>query len=363
VAIVETVAGKSSVRFDHPNYGGPVGVTGCDAANALIAASDLVLAVGTRLQDFTTGSWTIFGPKTPIVGINVNRFDAGKRCSIAVVGDAKETLSELSKLVGAYTSESTWTRRIAREVKQYHAYIASIATPKLVTESGLPSYAHVVGAVAAQAKPGDYALAAAGGFPGEVNNGWRSLGIATFDCEYGFSCMGYEISGGWGAAMARKQLQANGDTYVFVGDGSYLMMNSDIYSSVLSGHKMTVIVCDNGGFAVIDRLQVNQGGASFNNLIKDSNVVAPFSVDFAAHAASMGAHVETVADVDSLNAALKRARKIDKTVVISIRTDPHTWTGGGAFWEVGVPQVSPRKSVNKAFEAMQAGKQQQRVDR
>jgi 3D-(3,5/4)-trihydroxycyclohexane-1,2-dione acylhydrolase (decyclizing) len=363
VAIVETMAGKSSVTVDHPNYGGPVGVTGCDAANNLIAAADLVLAVGTRLQDFTTGSWTIFGANTPIIGINVNRFDATKRRNIALVGDARETLTELSKAVGTYTSESSWVGRIGKEVKKYHVYITSIATPNLTTTSGLPSYAHVVGAVVAQAKKGDYALTAAGGFPGELNNGWRSQDTATFDCEYGFSCMGYEISGGWGAAMARQQLQAKGDTYVFVGDGSYLMMNSDIYSSVLSGHKMTVIVCDNGGYAVIDRLQVNQGGVSFNNLIKDSNVVKPFSVDFAAHAAAMGAHVETVSDIDDLAAALKRARAATKTVVISIRTDPHAWTGGGAFWEVGVPEVSSRKAVNVASEAAQAGKQKQRVDR
>jgi 3D-(3,5/4)-trihydroxycyclohexane-1,2-dione acylhydrolase (decyclizing) len=363
IAIVETVAGKSSVTVDHPRYGGPVGVTGSDAANNLIAASDLVLAVGTRLQDFTTGSWTIFGPKTPIIGINVNRFDATKRRSVALVGDARESLTELGKLIGTYTSEATWPGRIGREVKKYHAYIASIASPRVQTPTGLPSYAQVVGAVVAQAKKGDYALAAAGGFPGELNNGWRSLATSTFDCEYGFSCMGYEISGGWGAAMARAHVEAEGDTYVFVGDGSYLMMNSDIYSSVLSGHKMTVIVCDNGGFAVIDRLQVNQGGKSFNNLITDSNVVAPFSVDFAAHAASMGAQVESVGSVAELSAALARARQATSTVVIAIKTDPQTWTGGGAFWEVGVPEVSPRKAVNQAFEAMQAGKRSQRLDR
>jgi 3D-(3,5/4)-trihydroxycyclohexane-1,2-dione acylhydrolase (decyclizing) len=367
IPVVETVAGKSCLNHDHPNYGGPVGVTGCDAANNLIAGSDLVLAIGTRLQDFTTGSWTIFGEHTPIVGINVNRFDATKRRNTAVIGDAQEVLVDLGVAIGGYKADARWTAQVAVEGAQYKAYIASIAASSATTESGLPSYAQVVGAVVAQAKPSDYALAAAGGFPGELNNGWMSLDPATFDLEYGFSCMGYEISGGWGAAMARAQInaaaKASGEVYVFVGDGSYMMMNSDIYSSVLSGHKMTVIVCDNGGFAVIDRLQVNQGGVSFNNLIADSNVVKPFSVDYAAHAASMGAHAIRVSSIAELSDALVSARTIDHTVVISIDTDPHTWTGGGAFWEVGVPEVSAYPAVNAAYAEMQSGKQQQRLDR
>ena len=363
IPVVETVAGKSCLRHDHANYGGAVGVTGCDAANRLIADADLVLAVGTRLEDFTTGSWTIFGEHTPIVGINVNRFDAMKRRSVPVVGDALEVLAELSAEVGDYRCDASWTARIADERASFDAYISSIATPDAATDSGLPSYAQVVGAVVAEAQPSDYALTAAGGFPGELNNGWKSLAQATFDCEYGFSCMGYEISGGWGAAMARSALGADGEVFVFVGDGSYLMMNSDVYSSVLSGHKMVVIVCDNGGFAVINRLQVNQGGASFNNLIKDSNVVEPFPVDFTAHAASMGAIAEHVSSIAELRDAVARARQAPRTVVITMRTDAHTWTGGGAFWEVGVPEVSPRASVNAAYASLVDGKRAQRLDR
>jgi 3D-(3,5/4)-trihydroxycyclohexane-1,2-dione acylhydrolase (decyclizing) len=361
--VVETVAGKSCLRHDHPNYGGAVGVTGCDAANRLVGDADLVLAVGTRLEDFTTGSWTVFGEHTPIVGINVNRFDAQKRRSVAVVGDALEVLSELSAEVGDYRCDPTWTVRISQERESFDAYIASIADPAAPTPSGLPSYAQVVGAVVAEARAGDYALAAAGGFPGEVNNGWKSLDTATFDCEYGFSCMGYEVSGGWGAAMARQAQGADGETFVFVGDGSYLMMNSDVYSSVLSGHKMVVIVCDNGGFAVINRLQVNQGGVSYNNLIKDCNVVEPFPVDFTAHAASMGAIAEHVSTIAELRAAVARARQAPRTVVITMHTDAHTWTGGGAFWEVGVPEVSPRVEVLAAHASLVDGKRAQRLDR
>ncbi|NIR41635.1 MAG: 3D-(3,5/4)-trihydroxycyclohexane-1,2-dione acylhydrolase (decyclizing), partial [Actinobacteria bacterium] len=216
----------------------------------------------------------------------------------------------------------------------------------------LPTYAQVVGAIDRLAGPDDVALAAAGGFPGEVNNGWRAKARDSFDCEYGFSCMGYEISGGWGAAMALPDKTVT----VFVGDGSYLMMNSDLYSSVLSGHKMIVIVCDNGGFAVINRLQVNQGGAPFNNLFADARIVDEVRVDFAAHARAMGCEAETVATIEELEAAYERARAADRTYVIALRTDQHSWTEGGSWWEVGVPEVSSRPSVRDARAELDEGK-------
>jgi 3D-(3,5/4)-trihydroxycyclohexane-1,2-dione acylhydrolase (decyclizing) len=362
IPIVETVAGKSSVLYDHPCYVGPIGTTGCEAANTMIANADVVLAIGTRLQDFTTGSWTVFQGNSRIIGINVNRFDAQKHRSLMVVSDAKEAIDELDSLLGDFKSVDSWIAKSRTEVSKFWTYIAGIGDAAAPTTSGLPSYAQIVAAVAAQATASDYALAAAGGFPGEVNNGWRSRGVATFDCEYGFSCMGYEISGGWGAAMARSQLAPDGELYVFVGDGSYLMLNSDIYSSVLSGHKMTIIVCDNGGFAVIDRLQVNQGGVSYNNFIADSKVVKPFSVDFCAHAQSMGAQSIRVHTIHEFKGALVTARSNASTTVIVIDTDPTTWTEGGAFWEVGVPEVSARPEVTTAYESMQAGKKNQRND-
>ena len=281
---------------------------GCEAANRLAADADVVLAVGTRLQDFTTGSWSIFrNPAMRLIGVNAARFDAGKHLALPVVGDARESLAELDEALGDWTAPAPWTDRVAGEVAGYWAYLDKLAA---VSDgpAALPTYAQVVGAVSALAGPDDYALTAAGGFPGELNNGWRSRGIATFDCEYGFSCMGYELSGGWGAAMARSALAPDGRTIVFVGDGSYLMMNSDLYSSVLSGHPMIVIVCDNGGYAVIDRLQVNQGGASFNNLLADSRTAGePVHVDFAAHAAAMGCNAERVATIAELEHAVGRA--------------------------------------------------------
>ena len=224
----------------------------------------------------------------------------------------------------------------------------------------------MVGAVNRAATSEDYVLTSSGGLPGELNVNWLAKAPGSFDCEYGFSCMGYEISGAWGAAMARTAIagpsgHGAGEVFAMVGDGSYLMLNSDLYSSVLSGHKMIVVVCDNGGFAVIERLQLAQGGVAFNNMIATSRVVAPVTVDFAAHAASLGCTSETVTDLEGLDQALARARLVEGTVVIVLRTDPSAWSEGGAFWEVGVPEVSSRPEVLQARQRMDAGKARQRV--
>ena len=358
IPVVETVAGKSTLTHDHPCYAGPIGVIGAEGANRLAAEADVVLAVGTRLGDFATGSWSVFAdPDVTIIGVNAARFDAHKHLALPVVGDARETLVELGAGLDVWRAPEAWTARVVSEVADLWAYLDGLAEPG----TGEPSYAQVVRAISDRATGEDYALTASGGFPGELNNGWRSRGVATFDCEYGFSCMGYELSGGWGAAMARATLAPDGDTIVFVGDGSYLMLNSDLYSSVLSGHKMIVVVCDNGGFAVIERLQVGQGGEPFNNLWSD--VHAPggdVRVDFAGHAAALGCEVRRVATVDELGEAFDWARTTDRTTVIVIETAPHVWTEGGAWWEVGVPEVSDHSPINEARQAMDEAKSKQR---
>ena len=373
IPVVETVAGKSSLVFDHPMYVGPIGVTGCEAANDLIAEADVVLSIGCRLQDFTTGSWTVFkNDDTTIIGVNTVRFDAVKHRSMPVVGDARESLRELSSMLEGWAAPESWTELAVTRAESFASYLDAIGSPPPASP-GSPdddtttpiTYAQVVAAVNRQAGPTDVCLAAAGGFPGEVNNGWRSKGIATFDCEYGFSCMGYETSGGWGAAMAYGPgggAENDGEVFVFIGDGSYMMMNSDLYSSVLSGHKMIVLVCDNGGFAVINRLQVNQGGVPFNNLLADCRVGRePFRVDFAMHAASMGCDTERVHSLAELDGALVRARAADRTYVIALEVSDNAWTEGGSFWEVGVPEVSNRQSVLDARAALDKGKGEQRV--
>ncbi len=352
IPVAETVAGKSCLLAEHPNYVGPIGVTGCDHANRLAAEADVVLAIGTRLQDFTTGSWTIFGEETRIVTLNVGRFDATKHLSLPLVADAREGLAELGEQLTGWTADATWVERTRAEHDAFHTFIAVNTAP--ATEP--VTYAQVVGAVNRLASTDDYALTAAGGLPGELNINWLSKGVATFDCEYGFSCMGYEIAGAWGARIARPE----GDVICFVGDGSYLMLNSDLLSSVLSGRKLIVVLCDNGGYAVIDRLQVGQGNVAFNNLFED---VGPnrVEVDWVAHALSLGCIAEAATTIADLENAFTRARAADRTTVIAIRTAPHAWTSGGAFWEVGVPEGSTRPEVDAARARQIDGKSHQRV--
>ena len=354
IPVVETVAGKSSLLADHPRYSGPLGVTGAAAANHVVEAADVILAVGTRLEDFTTGSWTLFDSDAQIIGVNAARFDAHKHRSLPVVADAREALIEISAELGAWAADSSWTAQAA----EHRPHLAEFVNSR-TEDDGVwpPSYGQLVGLVHESATPDDYVLTAAGGLPGELNINWMSKGIATFDCEYGFSCMGYEISGAWGAAMARPK----GQVYSMVGDGSYLMLNSDIYASVLSGHKMILVVCDNEGYAVIERLQVNQGGASYNNMLSDSNGTGTDArVNFAAHAAAMEAETFEVHSLAEFAEALSSARKATKTAVIVTKVRANDFTEGGAFWQVGVPEVSERPSVSAARQKMDNGLRAQR---
>lgn len=341
IPLAETIAGKGSVIHDHPTHVGPIGVIGSTSANAMAAEADVILAIGTRLQDFTTGSWTGFAHDAKFISINTARWDATKHRALAVVGDALETITELESALGDWKVAPAWTNKGKTEFAQWNDIIDEHQKP---TNAAVPTYAHVVGIVNRLAGERDLILTAAGGLPGELTKGWRVKTPGTFDCEFGFSAMGYEIAGGWGAAMADKTRTP----IVMLGDGSYMMMNSDIYSSVLSGHKMIVIVCDNGGFAIINRLQNFKGGASFNNMIKDSRVVEPFAVDFAKHAQSMGALTRAAENLTDFEAAMEWAKTTDRTTIITITTDAFTWVPGDAEWDVGVPEVSEREDVRTA---------------
>ena len=354
IPLAETIAGKGTVTHDHPAHIGPIGVIGSSSANKLAGEADIVLAVGTRLQDFTTGSWTCFSPDAKFISINAARFDAVKHRALAVVGDARETVAELAREMEGWKAPEKWTARGRAEFAHWNAQLDEVQRP---TNAPVPTYAQVVGVINSRAEEQDLLVTAAGGLPGEVTKNWRVKAPNTFDCEFGFSCMGYEIAGGWGAAMADPTRTA----IVMVGDGSYLMMNSDIYSSVLTGHKMIVVVCDNGGYAVINRLQNAKGGASFNNLIKDCRVERSFSVDFVKHAESMGAEGRAVKSLADLALAFDWAKTTDRTTVISIVSDGFTWTPGDAWWDVPVPEVSERESVTHAAAEQQAGRKRQRV--
>lgn len=354
IPVVETVAGKSVLLPDHVCYAGPVGVAGAEATNDVVRDADLIIAVGTRLEDFTTGSWTAFSSGAQFVALNAARFDALKHRAIPVIGDARESLRSLQEALQGWTAKSAWTDRAAQARVRLEAFVAGRVAP-----DGLwpPSYAQVIAEVHNGATAEDYILTAAGGLPGEVNVNWGSKGVATVDTEYGFSCMGYEIAGAWGAAFART----SGQVYAMVGDGSYLMMNSDIYSSVLSGKKFILIVCDNEGYAVIERLQVGQGGASYNNMLADARgPVSSVRVDFHAHAQAMGALTFTVGDADELREALSAAQAADRTTVIVTKVRANDWTLGGSFWEVGVPTTSDRSEVTAARAAMDEGLVNQR---
>lgn len=357
IPFAETIAGKGGVVHNHPGYVGCIGIEGTDAAKSLAENADVVIAVGTRLQDFTTGSWTTFADDTKFIAINAARFDASKHRALGVVGDAREALNELDDAMGDWSCDAA---RMSEAEAAYADWNRAVDEGQAPTNAAVPSYAQVIGVVNKMAGPEDVMVTAAGGLPGETIKNWRVKGPNTYDCEFGFSCMGYEVSGGWGVAMAT---QGKGTPIVMVGDGSYMMMNSDIYSSVISGHKMIVVVCDNGGFAVINRLQTNMGSPSFNNLIKDARIVDkdnPTYVDFAKHAEAMGALARHCTSLADLQSALEWAKTTDRTTVLTITSDAYSWTDGGADWYVGVPEVSDRQSVREARKKQEAFRQKQR---
>ena len=355
IPVTETIAGRSQMLHDHKLNAGPLGVIGSSSANAIAAEADVVLAVGTRLQDFTTGSWSVFGNKSMrLIAINAASFDAHKHRALSVVGDAKVSLEDLSSALGNWAGSPDWLETAQGHYAEWNRTVDEHSGP---SDAVPPSYGQVVGAINRICDTTDLALTAAGGLPGELCKNWKTRSIGTFDCEFGFSCMGYEIAGGWGAKLA----DPSRDVIVFVGDGSYLMLNSDIYSTVLTGHKMIVIVCDNGGFSVINRLQNFKGSASFNNLLQDCKVENLQKVDFVQHATSMGALGEQVESTAELEAAFKRAKAADRTYVICIKTQPSQWTPGDAWWDVGVPEVSDREEVRQARSDHSEGQRRQRL--
>ena len=356
IPVVETIAGRANLLDTHSLNIGPLGVTGSDSANTIAKEADVILAVGTRLQDFTTGSWTAFSHDAKIIGMNVGRHDAAKHMSLTVVGDAKLSLPALGT---DYKSPAEWTARAQSERAKWSAYVAENVKPG----SRPNSYAQAIGVVNALCDPRDRVVAAAGGLPAEVTANWRTLDIGTVDVEFGFSCMGYEIAGGWGARIAQAEGEPDSDTIVFTGDGSYMLMNSDVYSSVLTSKKMIICVLDNGGFAVINKLQNNTGNESFNNLIADTpTAVNQVRVDFEAHARSMGANAETVSNPAEMAEAFKRAKAADTTSVIVMNVDPYEgWTTEGhTWWEVGTPHITDNKKVRDAHEDWESTRPQQR---
>jgi len=340
IPVTETTAGRTLIAHDHPLHAGPIGVTGSSSGNELAAEADLVIAVGTRLQDFTTASWSVFSPDVRLVSVNAARFDAVKHGGQAVVADARTGLVEFQTWLDGWQAPAEWTARAQTARASWDAHVDKLRAP-----GGELTYAQVVGMVNDQSGPSDYVMTASGGLPGELIGGWRASGPATMDVEYGFSCMGYEIAGAWGAAMARPA----GVVTTLLGDGSYLMLNSELFSAAFAGHGFVAVVCDNDGYAVIHRLQTGQGAAGYNNMYADcrTSLAEPPRVDFVAHARALGCSVfpADAASFPAQYAAARSAAAEGKVAVVTVRTHPASWTEAGAWWEVGVPQHSHRAEM------------------
>ncbi|HUV32562.1 MAG TPA: 3D-(3,5/4)-trihydroxycyclohexane-1,2-dione acylhydrolase (decyclizing), partial [Devosiaceae bacterium] len=351
IPVAETQAGKSSLPDAHPLNMGAIGVTGTSASNRLAERADLVLAVGTRLQDFTTGSWALFkDPDARLVSLNVQPFDAAKHGAMPLVGDARVGLERLGAALGGWTAPAAWT---ADAGKGKTAWRKDADRATAASNAELPSDAQVIGAVQRGASDDTILVCASGGLPGELHKLWRAGRPGSYHLEYGFSCMGYEIAGGLGVKLARP----DSDVVVMVGDGSYMMLNSELATSIMLGAKLTVVVLDNRGFGCINRLQTATGGANFNNLFKDTRHEVLPEIDFAAHAASMGAEAVKAGSIAELEAALAVAKTNSRTSVVVIETDPLASTeAGGHWWDVAVPEVSLRREVEEARAAYETAR-------
>lgn len=360
IPVAETQAGKGALAWNHPCYVGAIGVTGSSTANQLAEQADVILAVGTRLQDFTTASRTLFEQNgAKLIQLNTALFDAIKHYAQALICDAKVGLECLAQGLGTWQASSNWLQQAQQAAAQWNNYYEQVtsATKAPITQTGLPSDAQVLGAIKRIGQASDIIVCAAGGLPGELHKLWHTDQANGYHVEYGYSCMGYEIAGGLGVKMAQPQREV----IVVVGDGSYLMLNSELATSVMLGHKIIVVVLDNRGFACINRLQNATGGASFNNLLQHCQTVvegAP-DIDFAGHARALGAKSESVAGITELEAALVRARQAQSTYVIALKTDPYMTSQGGYWWDVAVPEVSERELVINAHAAYIAAKTKQ----
>ena len=354
IPVTPTVMGIGCMDKDDPYYIGAIGCLGEGSSNSLSKDTDMAIAVGTKLSDFTTGSWTNFqNSEFRLVSINTARFDVTKHRAEPVISDAKIGLRELSKILGDWKAPDSWIQRAKKEKKDWDAYVEKESGP---TNQEIPSYAQAVGAIYRNADQSDIVVSAAGGLVGELVQIWKPKQLNTFETEWGFSCMGYEISGGLGIKMAKPDQEV----IVFIGDGSYLLHNSDIYSSILYDKKLIIVVCDNGGHMVINRLQLAKGGKEYLCNLRSARAKNVEFVNFEAHAKSMGANAETVKSTSELESAFKRAKESDKTYVISIETHGYQWLEGTSFWESPTLEVHTTEENKKAYTDFIDGKKKQR---
>jgi 3D-(3,5/4)-trihydroxycyclohexane-1,2-dione acylhydrolase (decyclizing) len=351
----ETMAGKGSLRYDHPLNMGAVGATGTLAANRLAREADLIIGLGTRYSDFTTASKTAFQhPDVRFININVAEFDAYKHHALPVVGDARAILDELLPLLAGYQVDADYRAQAQQLHNEWEAEVDRIYN---IRHQPLVSQGELIGAVNDLGDPEAVMVCAAGSLPGDLHKLWRARHPKQYHLEYGFSCMGYEIAGGLGIKMA----DPNREVYVLVGDGSYLMLSADIITSVQEGYKLTVVLMDNDGYKSIGALSRSLGQTGFgtryvyptNGGLPDDNAkeVKTLPVDLAANARSLGAHVIECQTRDDFVQALKTAKTIDRTTVIYIRNDRYVGVPGyESWWDVPVAEVSELDTVRAARE-------------
>ena len=343
IPIVETQAGKSALAQSHPMNFGASGVDGAASANTLAEQADLVIGVGTRFQDFTTGSWSLFrNPKRKLISINVQAYDAQKHGTVGLVADAKVALEQISVALGD-------DKKAGPDIKLKTDWLAQVDHHCRDRNSALPIDAEVIGAVQRTSDDRTVAMCAAGTMPGALKLLWQAS-QGGYHMEYGYSCMGYEIAGAMGLKLAAPER----DVICFVGDGSYMMASSELATAVMRKVPFTVVLTDNRGYGCINRLQTGTGGAPFNNLYEHARVEQQPDIDYVAHAASMGARAMKAETIADLEVKLSEAKNSDIPVVIVIDTDPRhgpTEAGGGTWWDVTIPEVSERKDVRDARDA------------
>jgi 3D-(3,5/4)-trihydroxycyclohexane-1,2-dione acylhydrolase (decyclizing) len=364
IPVAETMAGKGSLCFDHSLNLGAIGATGTFAANRVARDADLVIGVGTRYSDFTTASKTAFqDPAVRFININVAPFDAAKHAALPLVGDAAVSLAELLEVLADYRTDPTYRQSAERLHAEWEREVDRIYATRL---EPLPSQGELIGAVNELGDPEAVMVCAAGSLPGDLHKLWRARHPKQYQLEYGYSCMGFEIAGGLGAKMA----DPSREVYVLVGDGSYLMMASEIVTSIQEGYKLTVVLIDNAGFKSIGALSRSLGQDGFGtryvypiegSLPGDSTLAEPLPVDLAANARSLGAHVMECRTYADFIAALQTARGIDRTTVISIRSDRlHGVPGYDSWWDVPVAEVSEMPAVANARHEWEANRQRER---
>ncbi len=338
IPVCATQAGKSVMAEDEPLYLGAVGVTGASAANRLIAQADLVLAIGTRLQDFTTGSNTLITGR--LISLNIQSHDTIKASGLSLVGDADKGLEELGAGLADYRTGSAYLAEIAEARAEWAQAVAEVTDNRITSQ--LPSDSQVIGAVNRAAPKHAIVVGAAGSMPGELHKLWQTGDVDGYHMEYGFSCMGYEIAAGLGVYMACPERPA----IIFAGDGSYLMHNSELATAVMMGASFTLVITDNRGFGCINRLQAATGGAAFNNLFADSHHEILPEIDYVAHAGSMGTHAVMATTLSELEKAVSDSIARGGVNVVVINTDPAPSTqAGGCWWDVAIPAVSERKEI------------------